>query len=86
MFKLFPKEQILILKSEDLYANPCEIYNQVLKFLNLPPHQLENYEKYNVTEYSPVSETAYQQLKEYFRPHNQRLAEMLDRDFGWDRS
>ncbi|MGL5060957.1 MAG: sulfotransferase domain-containing protein [Microcoleus sp.] len=82
--QLFPKEQILILKSEDLYTNPCETYNQVLDFLNLPSHQLETYEKYNATEYPPISETVYQQLKEYFRSHNQRLAEMLDRDFGWD--
>lgn len=85
-FKLFPKEQILILKSEDLYANPCEISNKTLEFLNLPPNQLEIYEKHNATEYLPVSEDLYQQLKAYFRPHNQRLAEMLDRDFGWDRS
>jgi Sulfotransferase domain len=82
--KLFPKEQILILKSEDLYANPCENYNKVLKFLNLPAHQLEIYEKYNATEYPCVSETVYQQLKTFFRSHNQRLTEMLDRDFGWD--
>lgn len=82
--KLFPKEQILILKSEDLYANPCENYNKVLNFLNLPAHQLEIYEKYNATEYPRVSETVYQQLKTFFRSHNQRLAEMLDRDFGWD--
>jgi Sulfotransferase domain len=83
-FKLFPKSQILILKSEDLYANPCETYNTVLEFLNLPPHQLGAYEKYNATEYPRISETVYQQLKAYFKPHNQRLAEMLDRDFGWD--
>ncbi len=82
--KLFPKDQILILKSEDLYANPSGTFNTVLEFLNLPPHQLENYEKYNATEYPPVSEALYQQLKDYFRSHNQRLAELLDRDFGWD--
>ena len=82
--KLFPKEQILILKSEDLYVNPCETYNQVLKFLNLPSHQLETYEKYNATQYPPAGETVYQQLRSYFRSHNQRLAQMLDRDFGWN--
>jgi Sulfotransferase domain len=82
--KLFPKEQILILKSEDLYANSCETVNIVLEFLNLPPHQLEAYGKHNSTEYPPVSEAVYQELKDYFRSHNQRLAELCDRDFGWD--
>jgi hypothetical protein len=82
--KLFPKEQILIIKSEDLYTNPSETVNTVLEFLDLPPQQLETYEKYNSTQYQPVSEAVYQQLKDYFRSHNQRLAELCDRDFGWD--
>ncbi|NJK67485.1 MAG: sulfotransferase domain-containing protein [Microcoleus sp. SU_5_3] len=82
--KLFPKSQLLILKSEDLYTNPCGTFNTVLEFLDLPSHQLETYEKYNSTKYSPVNETVYQQLKDYFRSHNQRLAELCDRDFGWD--
>ena len=82
--QLFPKSQLLILKSEDLYTNPCGTYNSVLEFLDLPPHQLETYEKYNSNQYQPVSETVYEQLRAYYRSHNQRLAQMCDRDFGWD--
>ncbi|HLO49759.1 MAG TPA: sulfotransferase domain-containing protein [Kamptonema sp.] len=81
---LFPKEQILILKSEDLYAKPAATFNTTLEFLNLPPHQLDNYGKHNSGEYPPVSKEIYQQLVEYFRPHNQRLTEYLGRDFGWE--
>jgi hypothetical protein len=82
--KLFPKSQISILKSEDLYSNPSEIFNTVLEFLELPPHQLQTYEKYNATQYPPISDTVYQQLRAYFRSHNQRLAQLCDRDFGWE--
>ncbi|XZN90591.1 MAG: sulfotransferase family protein [Microcoleus sp.] len=82
--KLFPQEQILIIKSEDLYTNPSPTFNTVLEFLNLPPHQLQTYERYNSTEYPPISEAIYEQLRAYFRSHNQRLAQMCDRDFGWD--
>ena len=82
--QLFPKSQLLILKSEDLYTNPCGTYHTVLEFLNLPPHQLQTYEKYNSNQYPPVSEKVYEQLKAYYRSHNQRLAQMCDRDFGWD--
>ncbi|MEG4347420.1 sulfotransferase domain-containing protein [Microcoleus sp. A003_D6] len=82
--KLFPKSQISIIKSEDLYSNPSQILNTVLEFLDLPPHQLETYGKHNSSEYPPISETVYEQLRAYFRSHNQRLAEMCDRDFGWD--
>ncbi len=82
--QLFPKSQLLILKSEDLYVNPCGTYNSVLKFLGLPPHELETYEKYNSNQYPPVSETVYEQLRAYYRSPNQRLAQLCDRDFGWD--
>ena len=82
--KLFPKSQLLILKSEDLYTNPCGIYNSVLEFLGLPPHQLEIYEKHNATQYPPVSEIVYEQLRAYYRSPNQRLAQLCDRDFGWN--
>jgi Sulfotransferase domain len=82
--KLFPKSQLLILKSEDLYTNPGDTYNSVLEFLGLPSHQLETYEKYNSTEYQRVGETVYEQLREYFRSPNQRLTQLCDRDFDWD--
>ncbi|MEG4987779.1 sulfotransferase domain-containing protein [Microcoleus sp. BR0-C5] len=82
--KLFPKSQISIIKSEDLYSNPAKILNTVLEFLDLPPHQLKTYGKLNSSEYPPISETVYDQLRAYFRSHNQRLAELCDRDFGWD--
>ncbi|WP_333267688.1 MULTISPECIES: sulfotransferase domain-containing protein, partial [unclassified Microcoleus] len=80
--KLFPKSQLLILKSEDLYTNPFGTYNSVLDFLEVPPHQLQTYEKYNATQYPPISQTVYEQLRAYFRSHNQRLAQLCDRDFG----
>ena len=82
--QLFPKSQLLILKSEDLYANPGGTYNNVLQFLGLSPHELETYGKHNATEYPPVSETVYEQLRAYYRSPNQRLTELCDRDFGWD--
>src|SRR5438067_2618788 len=34
--KMFPREQFLILKSEDFYADPSATFKQVLTFLNLP--------------------------------------------------
>src|SRR5947209_6909997 len=33
---IFPREQFLILKSEELYAEPTAIVNQTLEFLNIP--------------------------------------------------
>lgn len=80
----FPQEQLLILKSEDLYHNPAGTFNRVLTFLNLPPHPLKTYAKHNAGDYPPINPTTYQHLKDYFRPHNGRLTDLLGREFNWD--
>ena len=90
-FSFFPREQILILKSEDLYAQPATIFRQTLAFLNVPifePKRLkkEGYEQYNKTmEKPPAMDPALRKrLVEYYEPHNARLYKLLDRDFGWN--
>lgn len=36
----FPREQLLVLRSEDLYAEPQRVYDEVCDFLGLRPHRL----------------------------------------------
>ena len=38
--ELYPAAQLLVLRSEDLFSRPAEIWMQVLKFLNLPSNPL----------------------------------------------
>jgi hypothetical protein len=88
--KLFPKEQFLMLKSEDFYANPVEALEHTSKFLNLP--ELETHEKkknyklhnYNTTPYPTMNPATRKRLAEYFEPHNARLYEQLGVNFGWN--
>lgn len=87
--KLFPKEQFLILKSEELFKEPTGILDQTCEFLGVPPVSLqerkEDYKLYNGASYSKLSPETRQRLVEYFRPYNARLYEFLGRDFGWDK-
>lgn len=86
---LFPKEQFLILKSEDFYADPAATFKRVLSFLEVPETQLEvnenEYKQYNNNAYSKMDPALRKQLIEYFEPHNARLYEFLGVDFGWDK-
>jgi tetratricopeptide (TPR) repeat protein len=76
--KLFPKEQFLILQSEDFYANPVIALKQVFEFLAVPDFQLRDYQKYNSANYQPGDQVASQRLREYFQPHNRKLDEYLN--------
>ena len=81
--QLFPREQFLVLKSEDLFSSPELVVNKVFSFLNLPHLKLEKYERSNGGEYEKINEKTRKYLEEYFKPHNQRLYSFLGLDFGW---
>lgn len=81
---VFAREQFLILRSEDFYANPAATLTQVFEFLGVPDYPLPEYRNYNPGSYNPISDDMYQTLAEFFRPHNQKLEEYLDMKFNWD--
>jgi len=79
----FPKEQMLILKSEDFYADPSTSLKQVLEFLNLPSWELKEYKKYNYANYPKIEATTKKRLTDYFQRYNSMLYEYLGMDFDW---
>jgi hypothetical protein len=87
--KLFPREQFLILKSEDFYADTATALKEMFTFLNLPPLEIElrekAYKQYNNNSYAEMDAGLRKRLVEYFKPHNARLYQLLGVDFGWDK-
>lgn len=84
-FDLFSKEQILVLKSEDLYEEPAEIYKKTLKFLNLPDWELPQYKKYNYLDDKPkMNPIIRKNLVDYFKPYNEKLYKFLGKNFSWE--
>lgn len=82
---LFPREQILIIRSEDFFEDPASSYKETLAFLGLPHHELDTYEQFLPGSYKqPMNDSTRRRLADYFRSHNRRLYELLGRDFGWD--
>jgi len=82
---VFPKGQFLIIRAEDFFSDSQMVFNDVLSFLELPDHRLEQKKKHNVGVYSErLPDDLRKDLTDYFRPHNARLYEYLARDFSWD--
>jgi hypothetical protein len=81
--KSFPRDQILIQKSEDLFSNPQKVYSRVLDHLGLPDFQLENFKIINLGRYEEMDSRTENKLKEYFTPYNYELYEFLGTNFGW---
>ena len=83
--KFFDRDQILVLKSEDLYDRTPDVLTLILEFLHLPDWQpeLSRLSKEPETRYSQMNPATRQQLVDYFELHNRRLYEYLGVDFGW---
>ncbi len=79
-----PREQTLVLRSEDLFEQPQATLDRIAAFLDIEPWrpQLRVYNRGDYTQ--PVPDALRARLRAYFRPYNQRLYELLGRDLGWD--
>ena len=110
--KLFPKEQLLILHTKELYNNRDNVLDKTFEFLDLPKHRIENrIEKnkidkirplggrqrniyknidsktrtlFNVQNYPEMKSKTRKLLQDFFRPHNEKLFEMIGKRFDWN--
>ncbi|MFX1501113.1 MAG: sulfotransferase [Promethearchaeota archaeon] len=84
--EFFPKEQILIINSEEFFNNPPKILKEVFKFLNIPDHRIREYKKYHSkTLNKKINAKTRNYLIDYFKLYNQQLYKYLGRAFDWDK-
>ena len=81
--EFFPREQLLIVKSEDFYGDTALVMKKILEFLGLPEYYLPEYANSNPGIYSSVSESMRCWINDYFLPYNQQLEEFLGMNFDW---
>lgn len=82
--QIFPREQFLILPSEDFFAHPARTMKQVCQFLDIPEFIAQKYHKLNVGAYPPGEKNIRGKLIEFFLPHNQKLEDYLKMKFNWN--
>jgi len=84
-FKLFSKDQIFIISSEDLEEKENDTLTTIFDFLELPKCKINDLAKMNKADYPPMDPQTRSKLIDYFRPHNEKLYALLGRRFEWDR-
>ncbi|MGF1492953.1 MAG: tetratricopeptide repeat protein [Microcoleaceae cyanobacterium] len=80
---IFPKEQVLILSSEEFYRDPAVSLSEICRFLRLPEYRLKKYNKYNARTYPIAESVVRQKLQDYFEPYNFELEQYLGQKFHW---
>ena len=80
---VFPREQLLVIASEEFYADPPGVVRRVTDFLGLPRRELRAYPRRMSLRYSSMPEWLREQLVETYREPNRRLFDLLGRELDW---
>ena len=79
----YPREQLLVLRSEDMFSDAASVHRRALEFLGLPVRLLPSYPRRNVRAYKSLDADLRRRLQAYFRPHNERLSQLVGSAFDW---
>ena len=83
--KIFPRENILIVSTEEFESNQQIIYNKIFEFLNISKFEVKNTKKMEKGNYPPRKSETRNLLLDYFRSHNHELFELINIKFDWDK-
>lgn len=81
--EVVPPERMLVLVSEELFAEPHVNWCRVTSFLGLPEEPLAGLERANVAAGPPMLPETRAALREHFSPLNEELAQTLGRSLPW---
>ena len=84
-FKKFQKNQLLMVQSEDLAQKTDQILTKIFEFLDLPYFKIKDLTKQNKREYPPMKAETRKLLIEFYRPYNEKLYNLINQHFDWDK-
>jgi hypothetical protein len=80
---VFPREQLLVVPTEELGERPAETYASILAFLGAEPYELSDYPRVFDRDYEPMRPETRAALAASFAEPNRRLEALLGRELRW---
>jgi len=76
--ELFPREQILVIKSAEMFAEPQIVFERVLRFIGVPDFKPKNYTRvHGSRDTLEMGDQARKLLEDYCRPHRAALQKLV---------
>jgi len=95
--RLFSREQIMIIQSEQFFENEASTMSKVAGFLGLEPFEFQAEDELQrrwdagagnasemPLEYPAMDDATRRLLAEFFEPYNQALYQLIDKHYAWD--
>jgi hypothetical protein len=79
----FDRDRFLVLGAEELFADPAATLARTQEFLGLDVELPGDLSPRNSRTYAPIDSETRTRLQAELEPHNQRLFELVGREFGW---
>jgi hypothetical protein len=79
------RHRILVLQSEQWFAEPEAVFGRVLEFLGLPNRHSVRFARHNAEPRAAMPERLRRGLRDYFEPYDEKLVGWLDDVPGWRR-
>lgn len=84
IYAAFPREQVLVLRAEDLYTDAQRLFDEVCVFLGIEPEPIARPEHHNYIPRDPIAPGTAAELRAFYAPHNRALEALEGRSFGWN--
>ena len=82
-FAVFPREQVLVLRAEDLFQEPARIWSEIQGFLGLPQAVHRDFAAHNAQPPAELPAEARAELTAMFEQPNRDLADLLGVPTSW---
>jgi hypothetical protein len=79
----FSPDDLLVLQSETLFADPAKVMTQVFQFLNIPQPDHIDFEPQNVGGYKERDADVRALLQDFYRPYNEKLNSLTRTRLDW---
>ena len=85
LYRLFSPDQVLVMRSESMFTDPRGDLQRVWKHLGLASVELDGRDHLKAT-HAPldIPPALHERLTEYYRPWNERLAQLPGVTFTWN--
>jgi hypothetical protein len=81
----FSRDNMLVLKSEELFSNPDLVLGRTFAFLGVSEQTSIDYQIHNSLSYNEIEPEIFESLTDFFEPYNQRLYHFLEMNLGWEK-
>jgi len=82
---VFSENQIHAISMEEMEKYPEETLLKVFRFLGIPDYSIKNPQKQKSARYEKMRSKTRERLLDYYRPHNEKFFQMIQREFGWSK-